>query len=155
MAKNQENSTIGKWISALYRLGSVYAGERLRPHRIGPGQIAILMTILHEEGLTQDEIARRLLMDKGTASKMLAQLDRANLVIKKNAEDDKRKNNVFASPRLKKLEKEIRTMSIDWSDIATSGFSSTEKKTVTDLLERMVDNSVEYLYTQRKKKGRR
>lgn len=143
MAKYQEVSSIEQSISTLYRLGSIYITKRLKSYQINPSQIPILLTVLKEEGLSQDVIANRLSMDKGVTSKMIAQLSKSDMIIKKDADEDKRRNKIYASGKLKKSIGAIQNVVNDWESMVTKGLSSKDINHLSGLLDRLVENAIE------------
>lgn len=74
----------------LNRAAHVYFSKKLTPLGLGPGQQAYLLVVLPGEKVSQDEIARRLVMDKANVARALASLERLGYVHRRPAQADRR-----------------------------------------------------------------
>ncbi|WP_409344442.1 MarR family winged helix-turn-helix transcriptional regulator [Paenibacillus sp. MBLB4367] len=137
--------TIPRWISLLYRTGQTYIGNRLKHHEVGKGQFMFLNALYREDGLSQDEIADYLRIDKGTTAKALKKLEEQGYVTRQAREDDKRFNRVFLTAAALEIKDEVRGVLTDWRSLLTEGFTETEKEQALTLLERMGDNAARYM----------
>lgn len=133
--------TIPRWISLLYRSGQVYIGSQLKEYGIGRGQYIFLNTLYKGDGLSQDEIAEYLVIDKGTTAKALKKLEELGYVTRQAREDDKRYNQVFLTEKALGIKDEVRRVLVEWRHMLTQGLSEEEKETAISLLERMGSNA--------------
>jgi len=137
--------TIPRWISLLYRTGQTYIGNRLKHHEVGKGQFMFLNALYREDGLSQDEIADYLRIDKGTTAKALKKLEQQGYITRVAREDDKRFNRVFLTAKALDIKAEVRGVLTDWRSLLTEGFTEEEKDQMLTLLERMGDNAARYM----------
>ncbi len=65
---DNENS-VGKWISVLYRYRKSYVNRKLEPYGIGGCQYLFLITLFKFDGASQEKISDYLKIDKTTTAK--------------------------------------------------------------------------------------
>ncbi|MBM7662722.1 DNA-binding MarR family transcriptional regulator [Bacillus mesophilus] len=146
-----ENQSLGRWISVLYRYGHVYVSRELEPFGIGKGQFMFLLVLYHEDGLSQDEMARRLNIDKGTTARAIGKLEEEGYVFRKTSELDRRLNHVYLSIKANDFKTQFFTILDRWTDILSEGLTQEEVRMAFDLLEKMSQNAARHV----KKEGKR
>lgn len=137
--------SLGRWISLLHRYFHIYLSGELAPYDIGRGQALFLLSLYHLEGITQDELAARLHMDKSTTARALEKLERAGYVRKEPGKNDLRCKRVFLTGRAREIEPAIRQILRRWTDILSADLSPEEFRQTLDLLQRMARNAVGHI----------
>ncbi len=106
----KEEPGVGRLIARIHRGIYNYVSSRLKNCDLDVGQFFFLRYILLHEGITQEQIARGILLDKATVSKGLKRLSDLGYVEKKTNPDDKREFLVFATARAKAFLPEIESI---------------------------------------------
>lgn len=138
MKKDAE--TIGKYISILYRSGTMYFNKNFNDYKIGSGQYMFLLFLSNNEGVTQEEISCKLYIDKGTTAKALKKLEEQGYVKRAVDENDKRAYKVYLTDEGKNSIDSIYKILVNWNNILTYDFSEEEKEVALKLLKRMINN---------------
>jgi DNA-binding MarR family transcriptional regulator len=138
MTKNMES--LGRYISILYRSGKMYINNKFEKYNIGNGQYLFLLSLSHNEGVTQEEMSCKLFIDKGTTAKAIKRLEDEGYVKRSVDDKDKRAYKVYLTEEGRKVTAEISEVIHDWNDILTSGFTEEEKRIALILLQRMLEN---------------
>src|SRR5208337_98349 len=73
-------------------------GERLRLIGISVPQCDVLTTLTEAEGVSQQELAKRLYVTKGNISGLLDRLETAGLVERRSAAFDRRQYEIYLTP---------------------------------------------------------
>ena len=141
--KNKES--IGRWISLLHRYGNVYVNEQLKEFNLGAGQYQFLAVLYQNEGISQDEIAYLLKMDKGTAARAIAKLEKEGYVERKIFIADKRIKKLYLTEKAHAFESKLTSILQEWKDIITEGLSVDEQEYALKLLDKMSKNAEVYL----------
>ncbi|KAA0965944.1 MarR family transcriptional regulator [Sporosarcina sp. ANT_H38] len=141
--KNKES--IGRWISLLHRYGNVYINEQLKEFNLGAGQYQFLAVLYQNEGISQDEIASLLKMDKGTAARAIAKLEKEGYVERKIFIVDKRIKKLYLTEKAHAFESKLTSILQEWKDIITEGLSGDEQEYASKLLDKMSKNAEVYL----------
>lgn len=146
-----KEGSFGRWVSILYRYGRAYSDRELRTYGLGSGQFIFLHVLLHRDGLSQEELACLLKIDKGTTARALKRLEDAGYVTRCLDKHDKRVNRVFVTEKGRALGPKLAELSRTWTDALARGFSQTEREQATALLKRMAENAA--LFLQEKDPG--
>ncbi len=101
---------MGRLIARFHRGIYHYVSGRLKNCDLDVGQFFFLRYILLHEGITQDQIARGILLDKATVSKGLKRLSDLGYVEKKTNPDDKREYRIFATDKARGFLPEIESI---------------------------------------------
>jgi len=137
--------SVGKWISIIGRYSQMYITRKYQTYGIGHGQLSFLMQLYQQDGVSQDYLAKKLLMDKTTTARAVQKLEKAGFVSRYPDEADRRVNLVFLTDEAKKIHKQIKSNMYEWTEILTRDFSDDEKNLLLDLLKRVADNAVDYI----------
>lgn len=142
-AMNKES--IGRWISLLHRYGNVYMNERLKDFDLGAGQYQFLAILYQNEGISQDEIAFLLKMDKGTAARAIAKLEKEGYVERKVFVVDKRIKKLYLTEKGHAFEPTLTSILQEWKTIIVEGLSEEEQIYALKMLNSMSKNAENYL----------
>ncbi|UKS27844.1 MarR family transcriptional regulator [Paenibacillus sp. HWE-109] len=137
-------NSIPRWISLLYRYGQMYIGEHLKEYEIGRGQHIFINALYREDGLTQEELADHLKIDKGTTAKALKKLEEQGYITRTVSEKDKRCNEVHLTDKALLIKEDVRKVLTDWRERLTYGMSDEEKALALTILEKMGTNAARF-----------
>ena len=110
---------IMKYINRIYRDSLIDREEAFREHGLGGGQVSYLRLICSEEGLSQDEIARILFVNKSSVTRQLNQLEKIGFVLRKTDEEDRRANRIYPTDKARALFPKIMEYLDDWNERIT------------------------------------
>ncbi len=144
------STNLGKWISLLYRYGQIYIFRELEPYNIGKGQFLFLLTLFKNDGLSQEELARSIKIDKGTTARAISKLEKSGYIYKKQNENDMRANQIFLTQKGKDFKPVLFSILDDWTAILSKGMTNHELEEVFRVLTRMTENATEYICKARK-----
>lgn len=134
-------NSLGRWVSLLYRYGQIYVTKQLAPYNIGKGQFLFLLALYHKDGLSQEELAQYLDIDKGTTARAIEKLEQAEYVIRKTTDKDRRLNQVYLTQKAIEFQPQLYSILHEWTDVLCEGFSEEEIEKSFDLLQRMAGNA--------------
>ena len=137
--------SLGRWVSLLHRYFHIYLAAELAPYDIGRGQALFLISLYHLEGMTQDELAARLYMDKSTTARAMEKLQKAGYVHKVPGEKDMRCKRIFLTARAREMEPQVKQILGRWTDILSADLSPEEFQQALHLLQRMAQNAVSHI----------
>src|SRR6202167_1119619 len=97
--QNADRSVRG-WFRLIRREARMQAavGERLREIGVSIPQCDVLTTLTEAEGVSQQELAKRLYVTKGNISGLLDRLEAAGLVERRSTEADRRQYEIYLTP---------------------------------------------------------
>ncbi len=114
--------------------------EELEKRQVHPGQPPMLILIEKNEGITQNEIARKLNIRAATVAIMLKRMEKAGLIRKDQDENDKRVQHVYLTEKGKNNCEFLKEQAQRIEQIATEGLSEDEKKELMRLLDHVIAN---------------
>lgn len=138
--KQNENESIGKWISILHTNAKIYLNANFKKFNIGDAQIRLLMFIFKNPGIRQENLCTQFYKDKGTIARSIKKLESANLIYRKKDITDNRAYNIFPTENALNHFDEIKNIFQEWTKILTIGFTEEEKDQALHLLRRMSNN---------------
>jgi len=141
----ENKGSIGRWISLLHRYGNVYINEQLKEYNLGAGQYQFLAVLYQNEGLSQDEIASFLKMDKGTVARAIAKLEKEGYVERKVFSVDKRIKKLYLTDKAFAFESKLTSILLGWTNIITKDLSVDEQEYALKLLNKMSINAEDFL----------
>ncbi|MCY6485020.1 MarR family transcriptional regulator [Clostridium aestuarii] len=143
---NYSNKSIGKNISILHRFSQAYIVRKLREYNIGSGQYPFLITLLKNDGISQEEVSHMLHIDKGTTARAIKKLEEQGYVYRIVDEEDKRVYKVYVTEKAQDVKKSLFKALEAWRDVLMKNFNEDEKKKTVQILEKMTENVI--LYTK-------
>lgn len=140
MEKCKENKHIGKYISHLYRKGSVFINKEVSKFGIGSGQFMFLLELYIEDGRNQEEISEKLKIDKGTTARALKKLEDQRFIIRIKDENDKRSNKIYLTDKAKDIKEDVLGVLGQWNNKISEILTEEEEETMKELLEKVCKN---------------
>lgn len=137
--KCKGNKHIGKYISQLYRKGSVFINKEVSEYGIGSGQFMFLLELYINDGKNQEEIAETLKIDKGTTARALKKLEEQGFVTRIKDENDKRSNKIYLNDKAKDVRDGVLDVLNDWNKEITKSLTE-EEEMLKSLLEKVCKN---------------
>ena len=116
--------------------------ERLAPLYLSVAQHEVLLAVARDEGLSQQLLARRLLVVKSNVSAMLQRLESRGLVRRESDEADARGRRVFLTTKGKRLLRKSVVVHADVVRIMTSDLSDAQVSQLGRIM-RTVGSSLE------------
>ena len=135
------SSSIGRWISILYRYRQNYLSKRLEPFNIGSGQYFFLLVLSKNNGISQEGLSEYLKIDKATTAKAIKKLAEEGYVTRAVDNADKRAYQVYLTQKGWELLPFIEKCINDWERLVTVGFVENERQLLERLLEKMAQNA--------------
>lgn len=113
---------------------------RIADHGVSMGQWYFLRALWEEDGLTQRELSQRVGMMEPTTVTALNNLERCDLVQRVRNSHDRRKVNIYLTPKGKALRADILPCAEEIDDTATQGISPGELALTVSVLRRVSAN---------------
>lgn len=135
MAKFMKN------INLISRSAELYREERLRPYGLSGCQSKYILAVANSPGVSQEELSRRLFVNKSNVARQITLLEAAGFVRKEVNPQDRRAALLFPTQKLDEVLPKVREVLAEWRQIITDGFSEEEKELLRALTARMVDNA--------------
>ncbi len=145
---SRPDASIGRSFSILYRQWVVYADRALAPFGIGSAQVQVLAFLYCNEGVSQDEVCRYLLLDKGSVARSIKRLIEAGYVVREQSEEDHRAYRLMLTELAHRRHDEIRGILRAWSEHVAEGLDEEQRERLAQTLGDMVSRAEELTRAQ-------
>jgi DNA-binding MarR family transcriptional regulator len=138
---NNNEHSIGRYLSILYRYGQSYVSKKLETYNIGSGQYVLLLTLFRNKGVSQEELSEYLKIDKATTAKSIKKLEEDGYISRDIDLDDKRAYKVFLTQKGLDIIPIVQEAIKSWENILAMDLSENENILVEQLLNKMAKNA--------------
>ncbi|MCG6893460.1 MAG: MarR family winged helix-turn-helix transcriptional regulator [Desulfobacteraceae bacterium] len=129
------------WICRISRLSAVFVGREMTRLGFGPGQFFLLSELYAEDGISQDELSRRVAVDKSNTSRALSRLEAYGLIRRSGSPDNHKVKLIYLEPKALEIRKEFRRIQERWNEWLLDGISEKEQSKLLSQLKTMADNA--------------
>lgn len=134
---SDHSEDIGRYIAKIYCKGSAIISKELQEYGIGSGQYAFLLQLYRKDGVSQEELAKLLLVDKATVARAIKKLEEENLVYRVRNEKDKRYYKVFITEKALNIKEEVFNKLHAWDETIKQSLTKEEEAQMTYLLKKI------------------
>ncbi|TAL28438.1 MarR family winged helix-turn-helix transcriptional regulator [Phenylobacterium sp.] len=134
------DQSLGFQVRRCHRAFDRVLNAHLAPAGLSSGFWYFLRALWQENGATQRRLAQLNNVTEPTAVAVLGAMERLDLIRRDRNRQDRRKLNVFLTPRGEALEAELIPTAARINDIAGEGVSPADLATCLSVLKRMSDN---------------
>lgn len=138
-------SKVVKDITFVSRCGARYRNRELEPLGLTARQSLTLQEICSHPGISQDEIAHRVALDKSNITRQVAILEENGLVLRTPCTKDKRITRLNPTEKALELVPQIKAVAKAWEEYVTEEFSPEELQTLEGLLSRMKQRARQWM----------
>ena len=132
-------------ITEIARCAALFRQEELTPLGLKSCHSSYLAAICTSPGITQDQLARRIFINKSNVARQLAILEEDGYVERRQAPDDKRAIQVFPTQKAKDAMPEIIRIFRAWEAFVAQDLSEEERKALVAMLEKMKARSADWM----------
>ncbi len=115
----------------------LFRNARLEQHGLTGYQGLYLRTVCVHPGITQEELAVKLVFNKSSVARQLAALEQEGLILRKRCDKDKRSIRVYPTPRGEELLPLIRDTAKDFFAAISKELTEEEKTLLDSLCEKL------------------
>lgn len=133
-----------RYINIISRCGLLWRGDKLRGTGLKPGQAPYILTLCHTPGLSQEQLARRIYIDKSNVTRHLGALEREGFVERKQSEADRRVTLVYPTQKAYDILPYVRQITREWNEYLTDGWTEEEINTLKVMLDRVSKRAAAY-----------
>lgn len=132
-------------ISVTYRCAMRYRERELSDTGLAGCHTPYLLALYRHEGMTQEELARYLHVNKSSVTRQLAALEEKGYIRREPDPDDRRSLLVYPTEQALALRERMRRVLRDWSAYLTGDFTDEERETLSRLMARVAERAESYV----------
>ena len=124
-------------ITEITRCGVQYRTETLAPMELKACHASYLQEICAEPGISQDQLAARICINKSNVARQAAALEEGGFISRIPSSEDKRVMGLYPTEKTLALLPEMNAILYQWEDFLAAGLSADELEIAERVLERM------------------
>lgn len=128
-----------RYINRTARLSELYRNEKLKEFGLSGIHHTYILNICRQPGLTQEELAEVIYVNKSNVTRQLAVLEKAGYVNRTPSKVDARKQLVFPTEKAQTVYPKVVEILTDWNAIVLEGLSEEEQKALGLTLKHMME----------------
>ncbi|EIT5123757.1 MarR family transcriptional regulator [Listeria monocytogenes] len=140
MADRQES--LAKAIGIIHRSESTFKNKKLLETGLNIGQLRYLWTLYKEDGISQESMAKRFMVDKASVTRHIKRLEELGMIRREIDAKDRRIQRIFVTETGFQMRDLIEEVTAEWSALLTANFSEKEKDDLMHLIGRLSDNAI-------------
>ena len=123
-------------INVISRCALNFKSERLEGEISGCHH-PFVMCITRNPGMSQDEIAKHICLNKSTVARTLSYLEEHGFVTREADKSDKRVLRVFPTEKMNEALPRVRELAREWNSLISDGLTEQEIETFSSVLEKI------------------
>ncbi|MGN7940094.1 MarR family transcriptional regulator [Virgibacillus sp. 6R] len=119
---------------------SSFIKAKLEPFNLAPEQNLIMMLLWENDGLTQNELVRRLDKDKTNIARMASSLEKKGFIKRSECPNDRRSVKLYLTECGKELGTSVIPIAEQFNEIVRNGLTNEELLELDRLLSKITEN---------------
>lgn len=132
---------IMKSLNNISRCQAAYRNEKLKIKGLTACHCSFILLISRNSGLSQEEIAREICLNKSTVARTLAHLEELGYITRTSNPQDKRQILVFPTEKILEITPKVRSVSKEWNSLISEDISEKEMDIFYSVLQRIEDKA--------------
>lgn len=128
-------------IGLISRCATLYRDARLEHLGISGYQASYVTQICRCPGISQDQLAQKLHVNRSSVTRQLAMLEENGFITRCRSDSDRRLMQVYPTEKMKQALPVVRECFHSWHDSLTEGLSEEEISTLERLLTRLAERA--------------
>lgn len=132
-------------ISVTYRCAMQYREHELADTGLAGCQTPYLLVLFRRPGMTQEEMAQELDVNKSSVTRQLAALEESGYIYRMSDENDRRMLRVYPTEKATALKERLFCVLGEWSDFLMADFTEEERTMLQDMMARISQKAEDYV----------
>lgn len=134
-------------ITDIARCAAQFRSEELAPLGLKSCHASYLCVICSNPGITQDQLARKIFINKSNVARQLAILEEEGFVERRNDPEDKRAMQVFPTQKAQDCLPKIDEIFQTWETLVSQDLTGQEQLLISKILDKMKERAGQWMDT--------
>lgn len=130
-----------RYINTIARCANLYHDEALRSAGLSPYQSSYIPIVCARPGITQDQIARELHVNRSSVTRQMTSLEENGFVTRRRSSDDRRAVEVYPTDKAQAVLPAVRQARKNWRSLLLDGMTDAEREALDVLLACLADRA--------------
>lgn len=131
-------------INAISRCAALFRTERYKDSELYQNHSTYILTICRNPGLSQEQLAGRIYINKSNVARQLAYLEQHGFIERHQCENDKRVLLVYPTQKAQDILPFVLETNREWNEYLTEDFTEEELEQFTIMLDRVEQKAKSY-----------
>ena len=137
--------TLMRKINILSRAEGVYRTDNLTTNDLNACHHSYILAISNNPGMTQDELAKHLCVNKSGVTRHLSHLESYGYVTRVPSEKDRRSMLVYPTDKMLNILPQVKAIIHDWDSLISNSLTVKETKLLHGLLDKITQEAEKYM----------
>ena len=138
-------SSIMRSVNIISRCGTMYRADNMKSAELAACHHAYVLSICHHPGISQEQLARHICINKSNVTRTLATLEEQGLVKRCHSDTDKRVILVYPTEKMLSLLPKVKTIADKWNEYLSSDLTDEERELFQKTLEKISARAQAYI----------
>ena len=134
-----------KNINVISRCAHAYRSDCFESSGLGASQYFYILLICSHPGMSQEQIAKHLYLNKSSVTRAIASLEENGFAERRASEEDKRVTKVFPTKKATDILPAVRASARAWNDFLLEELDEAEKIAFLETLEKVTARAKSYI----------
>lgn len=130
-----------KYIGRTERCAVLYRDEMLSSYGLNGHQHTYIINICLNPGISQDQLSKKIFVNKSNVARQLSLLEGNGLVTRKTSELNRRQMEVYPTEKCLALYPIVLDILGDWNNYLLEEFTAEEKQTLLHMMEKIMSRA--------------
>ncbi len=131
-----------RMMNMISRAEGIYRTQALGDASVWGCRHSFVLAVCHEPGMPQDNLAKKLCLNKSTVARTLSQMEDDGLIRREVCTSDKRKTLVYPTEKMLEIYPRVKNITREWSLLLKEGIDGEELAVFERVLEKMWSRAV-------------
>jgi DNA-binding MarR family transcriptional regulator len=132
-------------ITDIARCAAQFRSEELAPLGLKACHASYLAAVCQCPGITQDQLARRIFINKSNVARQLVNLEELGFVERRPSPGDKRATLVYPTEKALEVLPRINGIFRDWENLVAQDLTEEERALAVKMLEKMKNHAAQWM----------
>ncbi len=132
-------------INIIARCAGMYRADKLGSSELGAVYHSYILTICNNPGVSQDELAQNIYINKSNVTRKINFLEENGYVVRRQSKTDRRVINVYPTDKMTQLYPKIRQITDDCNAYLTDGLTEQQIEQFRQLLSYVSERAIGYV----------
>ena len=128
------------------RCEGIYRQDKLKDSGLSACHHSYILAISHHPGMTQDQLAKHICIDKSGVTRHLSYLEKKGYVERRSDQHDKRAICVYPTQKMLDILPEVKQIVTDWNNYLTEDIDPEELDCFNRVLDQIAERAKKYIY---------
>jgi DNA-binding MarR family transcriptional regulator len=132
--------------NVISRCESIYRQDKLKKDGITSCHQSYILAICHHPGMTQEQLAKHICINKSGVTRHLAFLEEKGYVERRTDANDKRAICVYPTQKMLDIYPKVKEIASEWNAYLTADIDPSELECFFSVLDKIAERAQNYLY---------